>query len=174
MRERSEVARGTDRAARRHSRQDAAVQTVEQQLDRLDPRARVALGERVGAQQHRRAHDVVGVRLAHAARVRAEQPKLQLLGLLLGDLLRDEPAEARVHAVGVLAGALGDPLDNGAGGQHLLAARRGEHRRRRPLDRDRPDASRVRSSPVSACTVLTVASLDPVRGKQDSGVGLGV
>ena len=81
--ERREVAARADRAAARHVRQDAAVQALEQQLDRLDPRARVALRERVRAQQHRGAHDLVGVRLADAARVAAQQAQLQLLRQLL-------------------------------------------------------------------------------------------
>ena len=85
VRERREVAGGADRAAARHDGQHAAVEEREQQLDRLDPRARVALRERVRAQEHRRADDLVGVRLADAARVRAQEPQLQLPGLLLGD-----------------------------------------------------------------------------------------
>ena len=103
MRERREVAARADRAAARHVRQDAAVEALEQQLDGLDARARVALGERVRAQQHRRAHDLVRVRLADAARVAAQQAQLELLGQLLRDRPRDEAAEAGVDAVGVLA-----------------------------------------------------------------------
>ena len=103
VRERREVAGRADRAARRHVRQHAAVQALEQQLDGLDARAGVALRERVRAQQHRRAHDLVGIRLAHAAGMRPQQAQLQLLGQLLRDRLRDEPAEAGVDAVRVLA-----------------------------------------------------------------------
>ena len=44
-----------------------------------------------------------GIRLADAARVRAQQPQLQLLGQLLGDRAVDEAAEAGVDAVRVLA-----------------------------------------------------------------------
>ncbi len=58
VRERREVAGGADRPARRDVRQHAAVQAVEQQLDRLDARAGVALRERVRAQEHRGAHDL--------------------------------------------------------------------------------------------------------------------
>ena len=139
VRERCEVAGGADGAARRHERQHAAVQALEQQLHRLDPRPRVALRERVRAQEHRRAHDCVGVRLADAARVRAEQPQLQLLRQLLGDLLRDETAEARVHAVGVLVGAVCDPLDDLPRRPHVVSCALGERRGRAPFDGDRPD-----------------------------------
>ena len=61
MRKRREVPGRADRATRRHERQNAAVQAVEQQLDRLDARAGVAFRKRVRAQQHRRAHDLIRV-----------------------------------------------------------------------------------------------------------------
>ena len=130
----------------RHVRDEAAVQAVDQELDGLDPRAGVALGERVRAQQHRRAHDLVGVGLADAAGVAPQQAQLQLRGLLLRDRLRDEAAEARVDAVGVLAGAVRGPLDDRAGGAHLRPRLVGELGRV-PLDGDRPD---VRSGEVVA------------------------
>ena len=82
VRERREVAGGADGAAARHVRENASVQTLEQQLDRLDPGARVALRKRVGAKHHRRADDLVGVRLPHAARMASKQPELELLGEL--------------------------------------------------------------------------------------------
>ena len=103
MRERREVAARADRAAARHDRQHAAVEALEQQLDELGPRAGAALGERVRAQQHRRADDLVRIRLADPAGVAAQEAELELLGQLLRDRLRDEAAEAGVHAVGVLA-----------------------------------------------------------------------
>ena len=134
MRERREIARRADRAAARHDRQHAAVEALEQQLDRLDARAGVALRERVRAQQHRRAHDLVRVRLPDAARVRAQQPQLQLLGQLLGDRAVDEAAEAGVDAVRVLARSVRSALDELARRAHLRRARR---RRARPA-RARP------------------------------------
>ena len=136
--ERREVARRPDRAAGGHVRDDAAVQALEQELDRLDPRARVALGKRVRAQQHRRADDLVGIGRADAARVAAQEAQLQLGRLLLGDRLRDEAAEPGVDAVGVLAGAEGGTLDECAGGAHLRPRLVGELGRV-PLDRDGPD-----------------------------------
>ena len=138
MRERREVAAGADRAAARHARQHAAVEALEQQLDRLDARARVALRERVRAQEHRRAHDLVRVRLADAAGVAAQEPELELLGQLLRDRARDEAAEARVDAVGVLLAAVRGLLDELAGGAHALPRRVGE-RDRAGVDGDLPD-----------------------------------
>ena len=146
MRERREIAGGADRAARRHDRQNAALEQREQQLDRLDPRAGVALRERVRAQEQRRADDLVGIRLPDAARVRAQEPQLQLLGLLLGDRDRDEAAEAGVHAVRVLARAVRGALDELARGAHLLPRGVGQlhraRRRRRPPRRPRPSDPR--------------------------------
>src|SRR5205809_937681 len=69
VRERSEIAAGADGAACRDVRHDAAVEALEQQLDRLDPCARVPLRQCVRAQEHRRAHDLRRIRLADAARV---------------------------------------------------------------------------------------------------------
>ena len=134
MRERREVAARADRSARGDVRQDAAVETFEQQLDRRDVRAGEPLCERVRAQEHRRADDVVRIRLADAARMAAQEAELELLAELLRDVSRDEPAEAGVHAVRVLAL---DPVDEGSRGPHALLRRAGEGRRQ-PIDRDRP------------------------------------
>ena len=94
MGERREISRGADRAAARHSRQHSLVQTVEEELDGLDARTREALRERVRAKHHRRAHDLVRVRLPHPARVAAQEAELELLGELRRNRLRDEAAEA--------------------------------------------------------------------------------
>jgi hypothetical protein len=69
MGERCEVPRGSDGASAGDDRQDAAVEALEQELHGLDARAGVALGQRVRAQEHGRAHDLVGVRLADSAGV---------------------------------------------------------------------------------------------------------
>ena len=84
-------------------RNDAGAEHGQQELDGLDASARIALGDRVCPQHHRGADDVVGVGLAHAARVATEEPELELLGLVVRDRLGHETAEARVDAVGVLA-----------------------------------------------------------------------
>ena len=152
MRERCEIARRADRAASRHDGQHAAVEAFEQQLDGLDPRSGVAFRERVRAKQHRGAHDLVGVRLPHAAGVRAQQPQLQLLGQLLGDRAVDEAAEAGVDAVGVLAASVRGALDELAGGEHLLPRRVCERRRRASTATAQTSAT-VRSSPVRPIAV---------------------
>ena len=74
--ERREVAGRADAAARRDDGHETAVETREHELDRLDTRSRVPLGERVRAEKHRRAHDLVRIRLADAARMRAEKSQL--------------------------------------------------------------------------------------------------
>jgi hypothetical protein len=137
VRERSEVAARADGAAARDVRQDTLVQAAEQELDRLYARARVALGERVRAEQHRRAHDFVRVGLADAARVAAQQAELELARQLGRDRLGDEAAEAGVDAVRVLALAVRRARDERAGSPHPRARRLGQLRAR-PLDRDRP------------------------------------
>ena len=134
MRERREVAARPDRAARGHPRQHAAVQALEQQLDGHDARAGEPLRERVRAQQHRGADDVVGVRLADAARMAAQEAQLQLLGELLRNVSRDEAAEAGVDAVRVLPA---NALDELASRPHALTCRVGQLGRS-SADRDLP------------------------------------
>ncbi len=120
MRQRRKVAGGADRATARHDRQDASVEEREEQLDGLDASARVPLRERVRAEEHRRADDLGRIRVADAARVGAEQPQLQLGGLLLRDRDGHEAAEAGVDAVGVLAAPVRGALDELAGSAHPL------------------------------------------------------
>ena len=138
VRERREVAAGADGAAARHMRQHAAVEALDEQLDRDRPRARVALRQRVRAQQHRRADDLVRVGLADPAGVAAQEAELELLGQLLGDRARDEAAEAGVDAVGVLLAAVRGLLDELAGRAHALA-RRVREADRPGVDGDLPD-----------------------------------
>jgi len=136
-RQRREVAARPDRPAARHLRDEPPVQAREQQLDRLDPRAGEALGERVRPQQHRRADDLVRVGVADSAGMAAQETELELAGQVFRDRLRDEPAEARVDPVGVLARAVRRAVDQVAGRPHALAGRVSE-----PgliaFDRDRP------------------------------------
>ena len=70
--------------------------------------------------------------------MRAEQAKLELLCQLLGDLLGDEAAEARVDAVGVLVRPMRCVLDHRAGGAHARARIVGQRRGRPAVDRDGP------------------------------------
>ena len=92
MSEGRQIAARAHRAARRDVRDDPGVEHRQQQLDGLDAGAGISLRDRVRAQHHRRADDVVGIRLAHAAGVAAQEPQLQLLGLVLGDRLRPTPS----------------------------------------------------------------------------------
>ena len=128
MRERREITGGADRPAARDDGDHTAVEQRQQELDRLDAGARVALRERVRAQEHGGPDDLVGVRLSHAARVRAQQPQLQLLGLLLRDRNRHEAAEAGVDAVGVFTASVRGALHELAGRIHPLARPVGEPR----------------------------------------------
>ena len=136
--QRRQIPARADRAAARDVRQDAAIQTVEQELRGLDPRTRAALCERIGAQEHRRAHDVVGIRLAHTARVASQQSQLQLVRQLFRDRLGDEPAEARIHAVRVLARSVSGTFHDEPCGAHLVA-RLVRKLGGRAVDRDAPD-----------------------------------
>jgi hypothetical protein len=139
VRERREIARGADRAAAGHEREDALVQALEEELDSLDARSREPLGQRVRAQYHRGAHDLVGIRLPHPTRVAAQEAELQLLRELRWNRLRDEAAETGVDAVGVLAGRLRRcAVDERTGGGHPGAAVVGD-RGGDSVDCDRPD-----------------------------------
>ena len=87
VRERSQVAARSDRASTRDARNEAAVQALEQVLDRLDARAGVALRECVRAEEHRRADDLVRIRIADTRRVTSEEAKLELARQLLRNRL---------------------------------------------------------------------------------------
>ena len=137
VRERREITARPDGATARDDREDSAVETLEQELDELGPRAGPALRQRVRAEQHRGADDLVRVRLPHAARVAAQEAQLQLLGQLLRDRLRDEAAEPGVHTVGVLAPSVRGAIDDRAGLDHPPACGLGK-RRGRARDRNRP------------------------------------
>ena len=132
--ERREIAARADRSARGDARQHAAVEALDQQLDRLDARARVTLRERIRTKQHRGAHDVGRIRLPDAARMAAQQPQLQLLDLVVGDRLGHEAPEAGVDAVRVL----GCLVHQRARRPHAPASLVGE-RDRRAVNGDLPD-----------------------------------
>ena len=119
MGERGEVAGRAHRSSRRDDREHAAAEALEQELHRLHARARMALRERVCSQEHRRADDLVRVRVADTACVAPQQPELELLRQLARDPLRDEAAEAGVDPVRVLVEPVRRSLDERAGGAHL-------------------------------------------------------
>ena len=139
VRERGQVAAGAERAVLRNDRRDARVQHRHQGLRDLGPGARVAHGQRAGAQQHRRAHHLALHGRTHAGCVRADQGALELLAPSRGDRRRRQRAEARRDSVDrfLRCGQPGDDL--GAAG-HRLARRGGQldgcvvarERRRRP------------------------------------------
>ena len=97
----------------RYDGDDAAIEALDEQLDRRDVRTREPLGESVRAQEHRPAYDLVGVRRAHTARVASQEPQLELLGHVFGDVRGHETTEPRVHAVGVLSANRVDELARG-------------------------------------------------------------
>ena len=146
--QRSEVAARADGSAARHFRDDAAAETVEQQLRDLDARTGVALRERVRAHDHRRSHDLARIRLADPAGVAPQEPELELLGQLLGNPRRDEAPEAGRDAVGrlVLAKSVFD--DRARSGK--LLPRRIVELRGSVLDRDVPDVVRGEVLPGQA------------------------
>ena len=103
MREGSEVAARTDGAPCRDVGDDAGIENAEEQLHGLDAGPGVPFRDRIRPQHHRGAHDLVRIRSSDPARVAAKQPHLELLRLIVRDRLGDEPPEARVDAVCVLA-----------------------------------------------------------------------
>ena len=72
VRKRSEIAARADGAAAGHLRQHVAVQAREDRFHKPDARAGRPLRERVRAEEHRRADDLVGIGLADPARMTAE------------------------------------------------------------------------------------------------------
>ena len=80
--ERNQIAGGADRAALIDVRMRLGVEEGDQSLDELEPHARGALDERIGAQQHRRAHVGLGKAGAGRALVMPERDLLQLDELL--------------------------------------------------------------------------------------------
>ncbi len=138
VREWRQVTARPDRPAARHARQDAAVEALDEQLDRLDPGARKPFRERIRAQHHRCPHDLRRVRLAHPARVAAQQADLELLAELLGNRARDKAAEAGVDAVRVLLPPVEGVLDQLPRRGHPLSCHVGQPDRR-VADGNRPD-----------------------------------
>ena len=118
----------------RHSSSSSTVSTRAPELPFASAFARSSIAART---------TVVRIRLADAARVRAEQAQLQLLGQLLRDLLRDEAAEAGVDAVGVLVRAVRGALDDARAPRASARARRRRAARRRAARRRPPRRRRA-------------------------------
>ena len=134
----SEIAARPDRAAARHGGEHAAVEALDEQLHELHAGTGVALGQRVRPEQHRRAHDLRRIRLPDTARMASQQAELELLRLLGRDGLRDEPPEARVDAVRVLALSVRRARHDVPRSAHAVS-RAVRERRRRSVDSGRPD-----------------------------------
>jgi hypothetical protein len=122
MSERRKIAARPYRPAARHPWEDAAVEALDEELGHLDPRSRAADGKRVRAKEQGGTHDLLGIRLADAAGVAAQEPDLQLVSQLRRDRFRDELSEAGVDTVG--PGRIGrSPLDDLARRAHPLLRR---------------------------------------------------
>ena len=78
----------------------AAVEHLDQQIERLLTDSGISLREHVRAQRHRRAHDRNRKGIADARRVASEEIDLQRIQLIGGNLHFGEVAEAGVDAVG--------------------------------------------------------------------------
>ena len=99
MRERRQVAARAHRPARRHARVHAAIQHLDQQLQRFDADAGKPFRQHVGAQRHCRAHHRHLKRVADAGGVAAQQIDLKRVELIGRNLYFREIAEARIDAV---------------------------------------------------------------------------
>ncbi len=133
MRQRSQIAARAHASLRRHNRSDAAVEHLAERVDDDGPHAGVALGERVGPQQHHGARFRDGQRLAHADRVRAHQVDLQFANLVAGDAHVAQFADAGGDGIGDLV-AGDDLVDDGARPVDRLA-RVGSEKHGAALDR---------------------------------------
>ena len=106
VRQRREIARGAEAPLFGHDRMDAEAQEVEQAVDDQRTAAAVAEGQRVGAQEQHRPHDLARERRADAGRVAHQQVLLEETGLFGGDERGGEVTEAGRDAVD--HGTLGD------------------------------------------------------------------
>ena len=143
--ERHEVARRADRAALVDMRMRAGVEEGDEPLDDLEPDARRALHQRIGAQQHRGAHVLGGQARPGRALVLPQREALDVGELVRADILVGHAAEQGGDAIDLLA-----PLD----------------RRARMTSRDRSSRARTAGSSVS-CDLR--AARDGARCRQGSG-----
>ena len=107
------IAARADASLRRHQRSDAAIQHFAEGVDGDGAHARVALGERVGAQQHHGAGVGDGERFADADGMRAHEIDLQFADLVADNADIAQFADAGGDGVGKLV--IGDErVDDGA------------------------------------------------------------
>ena len=119
----SQVAAASDRTVARHDRCDLRVQQRDQRVGHDRPHAGESHGQRAGAQEHRRAHDLVVDRRPHPGGVGADQRELQLGLQERSDPRAGQRAEAGGDAIHRLPGS-GGSLDPGPAALHP-GARRG-------------------------------------------------
>jgi hypothetical protein len=128
--ERSQVAAGADRSTGRDHRMHAAIQELDEQLERVQPDAREPLGQHVGSQRHGCADDRHRQRVADAGGMTAEQIGLQLGERLGRNFHLGKVAEAGVDAVGRLV-SMREFVDQRAGGTDARAGCVSDMHRRR-------------------------------------------
>ena len=125
VRQRSEIAARADASLLRHPWMEARVQHLGQQLGQFRPRAGVALGDDIGAQQHHRADFALRHRIADAGGVTANEVALQLGQPRRRNRDVRQLAEAGRHAID--DGAVGDEaVDHPSSPRGALARRAGE------------------------------------------------
>ena len=120
MREGRQIAAGPYRSARWHKRMHAAIQHLDQPLQRLHANPGEAFRQHVGAQRHRRTHNRHRQRIANACRMASQQIDLQRVELIDGDVDVGEIAEPGVDAVGRLI-AMRKLVDDGTRRTHAFA-----------------------------------------------------
>src|SRR5580698_4551529 len=99
MRERSEIAAGSDGAACRNDRVNAVIQQRNQRLDHYGANAAVAFGKNVGTQQQHRARFRLGERFAESGSVATNQIVLQRAQIAVRDANIGEFPESGVNSV---------------------------------------------------------------------------
>ena len=115
-----EIAGGAHAPLRRHPGGDAPREQFADRVNSSRPHAGIALGKRIGAQQHHGPGFCDGERVADAHRVRTHQVDLQFADLIAGDAYIAKFADAGGDGVGHLV--VGDErVDDGARSVHALA-----------------------------------------------------
>ena len=120
VREWCEIAARANRSARWHNGMHAAIQQVDEALQRPQGDAGEALRQHIRPQGHRRAHDWNRKRVADAGGVTAKQVDLQLGERVARNANLGEVAEPRIDAVDGLVAAR-ERVDDGARRGHARA-----------------------------------------------------
>ena len=99
----SQIARRSNRAARRNARIDVVVDQRAKPLDQFDAHTGETFGERYDLDQHDQPDDLVVEVLPHADGVRAHEIFLQMRKLLVADTHLRQLSEAGIDAVDLFA-----------------------------------------------------------------------